>query len=413
MHNLNNEDKLPEDFQILIKKLYATLLKMNVGVFLISDEFKINLIEHNLEKTWNDLETNVRRKDSVIILASGYTGYAERTLLPFLTVHYEQNKDELDSFLHDFLLVFLSENTFSEKILNELNMRLTDLKLNKIPFTQTEDKTKKQTTNEKQKELNYDQTIKNLDHIIMTYSEIYPEEGNDVLFLLNAYQECIDFAFTKFGKTENLLMLSAHHYEWSELKDEKLEKATKNIVAKAKTLRKLLLDETKGDSLTSSAIDYDPKKVFVIHGRDNVIRLELVEMLKEKFQLEPIVLMDKDSQGATVIEKFENKTYKVGYAFVILSPDDIGCLKEDFGKHEKIEQSVNELRPRARQNVIFELGYFIGALGRKRICYIHKGNNDLLPGDLGNIVTIRFDGSVKDKYLDIETELKKAGYVKS
>ena len=94
------------------------------------------------------------------------------------------------------------------------------------------------------------------------------------------------------------------------------------------------------------------------------------------------------------------RTCKAG--FVLLTSDDLGRHKDE-----------STLMQRARQNVIFELGYFIGSLGRDRICYIHKGNHDLLPGDLGNTVTIRFDGSINDKYMDIETELKKAGYVKS
>jgi len=157
---------------------------------------------------------------------------------------------------------------------------------------------------------------------------------------------------------------------------------------------------------------FHPKKIFIVHGKNEKARNDLVEILN-RLKLEPIVLMDKPNEGKTLIEKFENNSLNVGYAFILLTPDDLGCLESDFTeKKDDLEKAIKLLKPRARENVGLELGYFAGNLGRSRVCCIQKGNTDLLPSDLHGLVTIRYNESVKDKYIEIEDELKKAGYVK-
>ncbi|MDH3833060.1 MAG: nucleotide-binding protein [Nitrosopumilus sp.] len=136
------------------------------------------------------------------------------------------------------------------------------------------------------------------------------------------------------------------------------------------------------------------RKVFVVHGRDLKIRDELVLLLKNEFNLDPIILMDKPNQSRTVIEKFEKSSLDVRYAFVILTPDDMGNLDKISAKP----------KPRARENVILELGYFIGKLGRNNVCCIRKGK-PLLPSDLHGLVDIPFKNSVKEIFLDIKNEL--------
>ncbi|NRF72320.1 nucleotide-binding protein [Aquincola sp. S2] len=80
------------------------------------------------------------------------------------------------------------------------------------------------------------------------------------------------------------------------------------------------------------------------------------------------------------MEKFEAHAPDVDFAIVLLSPDDVGHR----AGHE------DEVRPRARQNVILELGYFIGALGRKKVCVLHKGNVEL-PSDYVGVLYLAFD----------------------
>lgn len=90
----------------------------------------------------------------------------------------------------------------------------------------------------------------------------------------------------------------------------------------------------------------DSEKVFLVHGHDNELK-ETVARFLEKIGLIPIILHEQASKGQTIIEKFEEHS-NVSYAIVLMTPDDVGNLKSNKGK----------LNQRARQNVIFELGYF-------------------------------------------------------
>ena len=108
------------------------------------------------------------------------------------------------------------------------------------------------------------------------------------------------------------------------------------------------------------------RRVFVVHGRDEAAK-EAVARFLTKLDLEPIILHERPNQGRTVIEKFEGSA-DVDFAVVLLTPDDIG---------QPADRS-DEPKPRARQNVIFELGYFVGRLGRSRVCALHKGGVEIL-----------------------------------
>ncbi len=136
-------------------------------------------------------------------------------------------------------------------------------------------------------------------------------------------------------------------------------------------------------------------EVFVIHGRDNEAK-ETVARFLTKLALTPVILHEQPNQGRTIIEKFEQNA-QVGFAVALLTPDDVGSLKND----EK------NLKPRARQNVVFELGYFLGRLGRERVCALTKGNVEL-PSDYDGVVYISLDdGGWK---MDLIRELKNVGF---
>jgi predicted nucleotide-binding protein len=166
------------------------------------------------------------------------------------------------------------------------------------------------------------------------------------------------------------------------------------------------------------------KKVFIVHGRDHEPMKELKTMLYE-FGLNPIVLHEEASGGLTLPEKLERHAKDVGYAFAILTPDDIGGEKATIRKRlgdglplHLIEPSIinrmldgmlNNFEPRARQNVIFEMGYFWGLLERKKVCCLLKGDVEK-PSDMEGIVYISFKDSVYDVQVKIMKELKEAGY---
>lgn len=130
--------------------------------------------------------------------------------------------------------------------------------------------------------------------------------------------------------------------------------------------------------LARSTLTLDSRRVFVVHGRDEAAK-EQVRTLLSKLALEPVILGEQPSQGQTVIEKFEGNA-DVDFAVVLFTPDDTGGLAD----------SSNEPRPRARQNVIFELGFFVGKLGRKKVCVLHKGGVEIM-SDYHGIVYVDMD----------------------
>ncbi|WP_409272795.1 TIR domain-containing protein [Pseudomonas sp. KCJK9111] len=117
-------------------------------------------------------------------------------------------------------------------------------------------------------------------------------------------------------------------------------------------------------------------KVFIVHGHDDGAR-ESVARFLERIGFEAIILHEQANQGRTVIEKVEAHG-DVGFAVVLLTPDDEGRVKG------------GDLEPRARQNVLLELGYFIGRLGCGRVCALKRGQLDI-PSDFAGVVWERMD----------------------
>ena len=144
-----------------------------------------------------------------------------------------------------------------------------------------------------------------------------------------------------------------------------------------KEVRDFWPDEVGGTMRTDRPHDHT-KDVFLVHGRDTGAKDEVARFL-EKLDLVPLVLAELPSGGKTIIEKFEAHA-EVGCAVVLLTPDDTGALRGE------------ESRPRARQNVIFELGFFIGKLGRGRVCVLTKGDPEI-PSDYAGVVYIPMDGA--------------------
>lgn len=156
-------------------------------------------------------------------------------------------------------------------------------------------------------------------------------------------------------------------------------------------------DQSDISALDSDRIDKQSvsDRVFVIHGRDNEAKQTLARFL-EKIDLRPVILHEQPDKGRTIIEKFEEHA-QVGFAVVLLTPDDLGALQDD----------KNNRKPRARQNVIFEFGYFIGKLGRKRVCALVKGEVEK-PSDYDGVLYIPLDDNDGWK-MKLITELKNAG----
>jgi predicted nucleotide-binding protein len=134
--------------------------------------------------------------------------------------------------------------------------------------------------------------------------------------------------------------------------------------------------------------------VFVVHGHDEGAR-ETVARFIGNLGLAPIILHEQVSQGRTIVEKLERHG-DVGYAVVLLTPDDVGGT------------NPANLHPRARQNVILELGYFLGRLGRDRVCALYRGELEL-PSDYMGVIYIPFDSGGGWR-LSVAKELKAADF---
>lgn len=123
-------------------------------------------------------------------------------------------------------------------------------------------------------------------------------------------------------------------------------------------------------------------KVFIVHGHDNEAKVTIARTLGQ-LGLDAIILHEKPDEGKTIIEKLESFTSDAAYAIVLYTGCDIGRAK---GKAE----TENKLR--ARQNVVFEHGLFIGSLGRKNVCALVTEDVEK-PGDIDGIVYIPMDSA--------------------
>lgn len=141
--------------------------------------------------------------------------------------------------------------------------------------------------------------------------------------------------------------------------------------------------------------------VFVVHGRADEPRLEVENLIRRATNVEPVILADQIGGGAvTLIEKLEEHlgtSSTASFAVIIMTGDDIGRLNEE-GEND---------RPRARQNVVLELGYAMGSLGRRRVAILHEDGLEL-PSDIAGVAYYPLDaaGAWRTRILG---ELKAAG----
>lgn len=141
-------------------------------------------------------------------------------------------------------------------------------------------------------------------------------------------------------------------------------------------------------------------QIFVVHGHNEEMKQAVARTL-EKLDLKPIILHEQPNQGRTIIEKFAEYADSVSFAVVLLSPDDIGYRKD---------QSSEAAKFRARQNVILELGFFLGKLGRHNVITLFKNDPDFEgPSDYDGVLYTPFDISGRWQF-DLVRELKSAGY---
>lgn len=191
------------------------------------------------------------------------------------------------------------------------------------------------------------------------------------------------------------LMNFGHHwfYDGSKL-IAGIRKLTKSVIIPfGRDYKGYVLSRVPTAEIASGPLD--KTKVFIVHGHDEAPRETVARFIGQQ-GLEPVILHEQANAGMTIPEKLI-KYGDVGFAVVLLTPDDLGR-----GAHETID------RPRARQNVILELGYFVGRLGREKVCALLKGDIEM-PTDYVGVVYVKWDDAGAWK-MSLAKELDAAGY---
>lgn len=244
----------------------------------------------------------------------------------------------------------------------------------------------------------------NKDDLINNYARPYKEGGD---FIANGYtlnQSCIS-RFKVVSTEEDVETIA-----------KKLTKSfsengiigffsNEDVITSDKYVRDATIDifnsidikRTKDTELTIESNEFNKRYVFIVHGRDHGKVVE-TENFVRSIGLEPIVLFKEADQGNTIIEKIEKYANCSIYGIVIYTKCDIGYL----AGHEQ------EKKYRARQNVIFEHGYLMAKLGRKRVCAILEDNSIECPGDISGVIYKTFDNEGNWKY-NVAKEMNACG----
>lgn len=156
------------------------------------------------------------------------------------------------------------------------------------------------------------------------------------------------------------------------------------------------IQEKKKSSLNNQNFSND---IFVVHGHSEEMKQACARFL-EKIKLNPIILHEKPNKSRTIIEKFSDYS-NVSCAIILLSADDLAYPKSG---------SPQDAKYRARQNVILELGFFLGKLGRERVLTLHDDKEEIeIPSDYDGVIYIRYNSN-NDWKNSVTKELKSLGY---
>jgi predicted nucleotide-binding protein len=146
--------------------------------------------------------------------------------------------------------------------------------------------------------------------------------------------------------------------------------------------------------LNTSPSSAQTNHVFVVHGHAEEMKPAIARTFS-RLGLQPIILHEQPNQGRTLIEKFE-RSADVQFAVILLSPDDMGYVKT---------ASPDHAQAKPRQNVILELGYFVGKLTRARVFALKREGDLELPNDIAGLVYTPYD-AVGHWHFELVRELK-------
>lgn len=208
--------------------------------------------------------------------------------------------------------------------------------------------------------------------------------------------ECEDFIISNYGHD------SAPWRVFSRFNRDKLDGNFQDTFDKQKALiisalsSCLRISPKTDTSSQTSKKNMDSSQVFIVHGHNEEVKIKVARFV-EKMGFEPIILHEQASSGNTIIEKIEEYS-NVGFGIILYTACDIGGKQTDSLK----------LKPRARQNVVFEHGYLIGKIGRRNVCALVKDDIEK-PNDISGVVYVSMDDAGAWQ-IQIAKELKRSGY---
>lgn len=148
-----------------------------------------------------------------------------------------------------------------------------------------------------------------------------------------------------------------------------------------------------------------PKQVFIVHGHDDSAR-EQLELVLHKLGLDPYILANTGGHGLTIVEALEAKIGKncsTAFGIVLMTPDDMGYA---------LSKGQDSVQPRARQNVVLEMGMLISSIGRRNMAILVKGHLEK-PSDADGILYIAFNNHIKETVPRLANRLKESGFILS
>ncbi|MFI2818795.1 TIR domain-containing protein [Vreelandella piezotolerans] len=155
---------------------------------------------------------------------------------------------------------------------------------------------------------------------------------------------------------------------------------------------------------TLAASVSQPKQVFVVHGHDETAK-EQLELVLHKLGIDHFILANSGGGGLTIIEALEAKigqnSTATSFGIVLMTPDDMGYPQN---------KGADAIQPRARQNVVLEMGMLISSIGRRNIAILVKGHLER-PSDADGILYIPFNNHVKETVPRLANRLKESGFV--
>lgn len=182
----------------------------------------------------------------------------------------------------------------------------------------------------------------------------------------------------------------------------RLQGDIKRQVTRLKSVRERLQFCEEPEVRMSGSTEDEPGSgtIFVVHGHGENRKESVARLLHEAVDVPVVILHEQADQARTLIEKLEDVAAEASFAVILLTADDVGGRKPEEG-------TAPELGSRARQNVILEAGYFMGALGRSAVALLYEEGVEL-PSDMGGMLYTPFDSGGAWK-MRLGRELKAAG----